>query len=368
MIVCEGIMKHIYRSMLLLFFLAGQVFAQSTEQRQPLTLDETLKFLLGSEKNVKKEFRWDPLFQEGSFLIEGHFGVFPASSSAGNDGIFILDREIYDVTLPYLVKGELLFPMQFVNIVHEAFEKRIAQDVSHFRIAAILIDPGHGGSDPGATAQMTIRGKKVTLNDKDFALKSALFLRDMLIKKYPDKRILMTRDKDIRVELDERAKFANSISIKKNEAVLFISLHANAHANKNARGYEVYYLSPELRRNVLDVSEFQDSRSIHSILNILTEEAIITESIRLAESILESLEAETGKIIPSRGLKNDKFYVMRESLMPAVLVELGFLTNIEDAMILTDDTLLNKMSEAIYTGIADYITIFERSGGFIFTP
>ena len=369
MIVFEGIMKHIYRYLLLLFLLAGQVFAQSADKKQSLTLDETLKFLLSSDKNAKKEFRWDPLFQEGSFLIEGHFGVFPASSSAGKNGIFMLGRDIYDVPLPFLVNGELLFPQQFVNTVHEAFENKIMQDASRFRVAAILIDPGHGGSDPGATIPMTIRGKKITLNDKDFALKSSLFLRDMLVQKYPDKQILMTRDKDIRVELDDRANYANSIPAKKNEAVLFISLHANiSRTNKNARGYEVFYLSPNHRRNVLNSSEFQNTENINAVLNILTEEAIITESMRLAESILDSLGTEMGNIIPSRGLKNDVFYVMRKSLMPAVLIELGFMSNTEDALVLTDDTLLKKMSLAIFHGIEDYITIFEGSGGLIFTP
>ena len=367
MIVCEGIMKQIYRTLFLLFFMAGQIFAQNASQKQILTLDETLNFLL-SDKSVKKEFRWDPLFQEGSFFIEGHFGNFSTSSSAGKNGLFMLGRDIYDVPLPYTGNGELLFPLQFVNIVHRAFEQKITEDSTRYRVAAIIIDPGHGGSDPGATADMTLRGRKVTLNDKDFALKASLFLRNLLVQKYPDKRILMTRDRDIKVELPERAKFANSIKVKDNEAVLYVSIHANAHDNKNARGLEVFYLSPELRRNVLDASKIQESRDIHGVLNILMEEAIITESIRLAESVLDSLEKEMKNIMPSRGLKNDRFYVIRESLMPAVLIELGFLTNLEDAMILTDDALLNKMSTAIYKGIVDYINVFESLGGFIFTP
>ena len=72
--------------------------------------------------------------------------------------------------------------------------------------------------------------------------------------------------------------------------------------------------------------------------------------------------------MPSRGLKHAPFYVVKNSRMPAVLVELGFLTNFEDVKILTDDKLLYKMSEAIYKGIVDFITDFERSGGFISSP
>jgi len=72
-----------------------------------------------------------------------------------------------------------------------------------------------------------------------------------------------------------------------------------------------------------------------------------------------------GRSMPSRGLKAEEWFVVRRSNMPAVLVELGFVSNKDDALLMTTDRDLRKMVEAVYKGIADFITVFERSGGFI---
>ena len=285
-------MKYLYKWGFLLILLAGQLYAQNSGAGNTLSLDETLKTLEFPDQNGQNEFRWDPLFQEGSLLIGGHFGVFSTSHSPGKSGFLMLDnRDIYTVPLPYLENGELLFPSQFVNTAYEAFKNSIAEDSAHFRISAIIIDPGHGGEDPGGTHTMTIGGKRIVLMDKVFALKSSLFLRDLLVKRYPDKRIIMTREKDITVKLEERTRIANSIPIRKNEAVIYISIHANTSRNRSARGFEIFHLSPDVRRTVLDPDDYKDSPEIRNILNILTEEAYTAESIRIAESILFSLEA-----------------------------------------------------------------------------
>ena len=363
--------KILYFAVIVLIISAGQLYGQSHGSMQNLTLDETLNKLFPPDKNANKGFRWDPLFQEGSFSLEGHFGAFQASLTAGKEGFFLLDNwDLYATPLPFLENGELLFPEQFVNTVQTAFGNSISQDSSYYRITAIVIDPGHGGKDPGGESHLvTINGKETKILDKDIALKASLFLRDLLIKRYPDKRILMTRESDITLTLEERTDMANSVPIRKNEAVIYISLHANAMPNnKKARGYEVYYLNPEERRNVLDSSSYNASQDVHEILNRLTEEAYISESIRIASAILDSLNESMGKIMPSRGLKSNNFFVVKNSRMPAVLVELGFLTNADDLSVLLNDSLLHKLSQAVYKGIEDFITDFERSGGFISTP
>jgi N-acetylmuramoyl-L-alanine amidase len=314
----------------------------------------------------KGEFRWDPFLKEGSFAISGHYGIFSTSPFPGQSGFLMLNnREIYSVPLPYFDRGELVFPQQFVNTAKEAFKRSIGEDRSRYRIAAIIIDPGHGGKDPGAAGEHTINGKKLKAQEKDIVLNASTMLRDMLTKMYPDKRILLTRERDITMSLEERTAIANSVPIRNNEAIIYISIHANYVFNKNVRGFEVWYLNPEYRRNVLDDSYFPESPELRSIMNLLTEEAFLTESIKIAQSIADSMGTAMGSSMPNRGLKAEEWFVVRRSNMPAVLVELGFVSNKEDALLMTTDTHLQKLMEAVYKGIVDFVSAFEASGGFI---
>ncbi|MCL1837062.1 MAG: N-acetylmuramoyl-L-alanine amidase [Treponema sp.] len=350
------------RILLILLLIPVQIQAQT----RVLTLDQTLNTLYSLDSGGQKEFRWDPFFQEGSFSIGGHYGVFSTAPSAGAAGYLLLDnRDIYSVPLPYLNRGELVFPEPFVQTAREAFSRSIGENSSHYRIAAIIIDPGHGGKDPGATSNHTINGRMQKVIEKDINLNASRMLRDMLASAYPDKRILMTRERDITMSLGERSDIANSIPIRGNEAIIYISIHANYASNRNVRGYEVWYLNPEHRRNLLDESHFPDSPELRQIMNLITEEAFTAESIRIAESILGSMRAAMGQTMPSRGSKAENFSVVRRSNMPAVLVELGFVSNREDVLLMTSDAHLRKMVEAVYKGIADFVSAFEHSGGFI---
>jgi len=330
------------------------------------TLDETLNILYPADSSDRKEFRWDPFFREGSFTIGGHYGTFSTAHSAGESGVFMVDnRDIYSIPLPYLNGGELVFPEPFVSTAKEAFTRSITEDSSFYRIAAIIIDPGHGGGDPGAASAHTINGKSLTVTEKNIVLRSSKYLQELLTKAYPDKRILMTRESDITCSLEERTAIANSVPIRKNEAIIYISVHANSSRDKNAKGFEVWHLKSDYRRNLLDESHFPDSPELRKIMNLLTEEAFIAESIRIAESILDSLKATMGKTMPSRGLKEEDWFVVRRSRMPAVLVELGFVSNKDDALLMTSDEGLHKLTEAVYKGVVEFVGAFERSGGFI---
>ena len=362
--------KHIIMSFLTLLplLLYAQEAVPSAPPAAPraFTLDETLNALYPAGSKDRKEFRWDPFFQEGSFTIGGHYGAFSTSLSAGESGFLMVDnRDIYTVPLPYQDKGELVFPEQFVNAARDAFARSINEDSSHYQIAAIIIDPGHGGDDPGASSTHTVNGKPLVASEKDINLKSAKYLQELLTKAYPGKRILITRDSDITCSLEERTSIANAVPIRKNEAIIYISIHANSSRDKNAKGFEVWHLKSDYRRNVLDESHFPDSPELRKIMNLLTEEAFMTESIKIADSILTSLKSAMGKSMPSRGLKEEDWFVVRRSRMPAVLVELGFVSNRDDALIMTSDEGLRKLTEAVYKGIVEFVGAFERSGGFI---
>ncbi|MDR2479362.1 MAG: N-acetylmuramoyl-L-alanine amidase [Treponema sp.] len=333
-----------------------------------LTLDQTIAALDATPglNGARTEFRWDPFFQGGNFSLGDHYGSFTTTRLSGGTGYFVLDgREVFSVTMPWVEQGRLLFPEPFVRTVKGAFSYAIEGDKTRFRIAAIIIDPGHGGKDPGGVGRLKINGSSVTVVEKDIVLKASQYLKTLLDRTYPGKRIIMTRDSDTYPSLDERPAMANSVPLKDNEAIIYISIHANTSSNSAARGFEVYYLSPTYRRNVIDHEKYTDSPDLIPILNDMLEEEYTRESIDIAQSILDSFQQTMGKTMPSRGLKADDFVVVKKSRMPAVLVELGFVTNPQDALLMTSDTHLRKLTEAVYKGIVDFVSIFERSGGFI---
>ncbi len=164
--------------------------------------------------------------------------------------------------------------------------------------------------------------------------------------------------------LAERTDIANNVKVGKDEAVLFISVHQNSSLNKTSSGYEVWYLSPGYRRNVLDKSVVEEDKTLYPILNTILEEEYTTESIMIAKFIMDGLEAQIGKESKPRGIKAEEWFVVKNANMPSVLIELGFVSNEKEAKLLNSDAYLKKASLGIYNGIAAFITHFERSRGF----
>ena len=263
---------------------------------------------------------------------------------------------------PSVENGILVVSKQFMNNA-ESFFKTKQTDSEMYKIEAILIDPGHGGKDPGAQAVHPIDGKKVTVREKDITLSVGKYLYDMLKKEYPNKQILMTRDKDIFLSLSQRTEIANAVPLKENGAILYVSVHVNASLDKKAAGFETWYLSPNYRRQVIDSSKNVD-KTILPILNAMTEEEYTTESVLIANFINEGLQNSIGSFTSSRGTKAEEWFVVKNSKMPAVLVEIGFLTNYKEACLLNDSSYLKKVANGIYNGLTSFVTHFEKSKGF----
>ncbi|MDR2631339.1 MAG: N-acetylmuramoyl-L-alanine amidase [Spirochaetaceae bacterium] len=348
----------------LMLFFAVVLSAQKMDPPVPeknLTLDETLS-------RLGAELSWDPFFHSGVLSVSGHYAVFEAGN-AGEEGFLLVDgRDLLWLPTPYLEKGVLWFPETLVVSLKGVLDAAFQEDRSRFRIAAIILDPGHGGKDTGAVGNHVIDGKPVRVVEKDITLKVARDIHARLTSAFPDKQILLTRDNDTYPTLENRVTIANSVSLKENEAILFISIHANASLNKHARGYEVWYLTPEYRRTLIDEEKYDDSAEIISIRNAMLEEEFTTESIMMAQFIMNRFNEQVGSLLPSRGIKAEEWFVVRNARMPSVLVELGFVTNEEDTRLMTNDIYLKNFSGAIYYGILDFVTMFERSGGFTTIP
>jgi N-acetylmuramoyl-L-alanine amidase len=244
------------------------------------------------------------------------------------------------------------------------FAGRDDERASRFSIAAILIDPGHGGKDSGAIGEFGEGANKLRILEKDVVLAIATDIHARLQAAWPDKQILITRTGDTFPSLDERVDMANDVSLGINEAIIYVSIHANASFNKAASGFEVWYLDPEYRRTVVDANNTRGvDEQVLPILNAMLEEEYTTESVFLATSILEGMKKSVGSDSIDRGLREEEWFVVRNAKMPSVLVEVGFVTNEAEAMKLSSQDHLRKLGDGIYNGIVDFVSYFEHRKG-----
>ncbi len=231
-------------------------------------------------------------------------------------------------------------------------------------IAGFFIDPGHGGKDPGTIGRHVINGEALVLQEKDLVLQAAQLLGARLQERYPDKEILLSRNEDVYLTLEERTRRANALEVEPDETVIFLSIHANASLNTRADGFEVWYLPPEYRRpGLVDPERLGvEDPEVLTILNTIREEEVTLESILLGRNILAGLESRVGEESPNRGLKEESWYVVRNARMPSVLIELGFVTNQAEFLRLREAAYLNKLVDGIYTGITNFVRSFETYG------
>ena len=217
----------------------------------------------------------------------------------------------------------------------------------------IVIDPGHGGRDPGAI------GPRGTY-EKDRNLEIALLTRDILSIVEPDIEVLLTREIDEYVSLGSRTRFANA-----SHADLFVSIHCNASTRSDANGFETFFLS-EARNNDARAVELlensvADMDSIQTVINIaddplaflladIAQNIYLERSSSLAVEIQASL-ANTFESNENRGVKQAGFYVLRGALMPSVLIEVAFISNPAEENMLESIDFRLKTAEAIVQAI-----------------
>ena len=313
--------------------------------------------LLESSEKLGMTVYWDSLSGSGILEKNGH----QLSFRVGDNFVLHNYSKIILTEAPVFKNGNLFVSNKFIDDVEGLF--KLESNQGGYKIGAILIDPGHGGKDPGAVGTYTVKGKKVTINEKDVNLKVGKMLYSRLKSAYPDKNISLTRSTDKFLSLSQRTDIANSIKLKDKEAILYISIHVNASLDKKASGYEVWYLSPGYRRTVLDKNS-TDDKNLFPILNSMMEEEYTTESILIAKFIMDGIQAQVENLSSPRGIKAEEWFVVRNSNMPAVLVELGFVSNEKEALLLYDESYLQKLSLGIYNGLAAFVMHFERSRGF----
>ena len=252
----------------------------------------------------------------------------------------------------------------------------VANKFNQKTITAIIIDAGHGGKDPGSIGINKIK-------EKDIVLSFSLELKEELKKILPNVDIVLTRDKDTYPTLQERYKIANTaakIETDKPENALFISVHANASLSPKAKGFEAYFItaqeSSEYARAVsmlensalvkfdkIDASKYEENSS-QLTHNYMLVEQYQKESRLLAQSIVDEVYKVSGISKRNKPVQNALFYVLKGSIMPSTLIEIGFITNEEDAKFMNTKETRIKMVKATALGIKKFINEFEDTKGF----
>ncbi|MDX9827767.1 MAG: N-acetylmuramoyl-L-alanine amidase [Spirochaetia bacterium] len=303
-------------------------------------------------KKYQTQVSFDPLTACGQLEQRGVFVSF-----APEKPYMILDwQTLRKVEAPYWDKGALMLPAGFVDEASKYFSEKNAPKKEAYSVATILIDAGHGGKDSGAVA--TINGTR--LMEKTLTLEVSRRVADLLRSRYPERKIITTRDDDSFPSLEDRVAMANSAGLGMKETVIYVSIHANASFNKNAKGFEVWYLNPEYRRTVVDAETVREKGSdIAPILNAMLEEEFTTESIILARKVYDRLGTSIGTSSPGRGIRAEEWFVVRNAKMPSILIEMGFITHPEEGKLLSSSAYLRKIGDAIYNGIVDFIEHFE---------
>ena len=260
-------------------------------------------------KALDADVSWNPLSQELTFTVGEH----TAQCRIGKPLVFFDYREAAIAQAPRMgTDAQPQLPAALFTQLEDFFKQ--FNTGAFFRIGAILIDPGHGGRDPGTVGSYIENGKTIPVYEKNIALTVSLALDELLRKTYPDKKILLTRSGDTYPSLEDRVEMANGVPLKKNEAILYISIHANAAPfNKKPYGFEVWYLPTDYRRDLIDKNAA--SKEIIHILNSMMEEEFSTESILIAKNISDGLDAQIGKESKNRGLKEKEWYVVRNAKM-----------------------------------------------------
>ena len=265
------------------------------------------------------------------------------------------------VFVPVSFAKNTIAPMTAVEII-PARKAPPIEARKAFTIRKIVLDTGHGGKDAGAVGRG--RGTK----EKDIALRLAKKIKSLL--ESAGINVIMIRSNDTFVALPKRSSMANNAA-----GDLFVSIHINASRSRTARGFECYYLSTATDDNARALEAFEDSS-----LKV-SDEAVADRSRRLDKTLWDMALTENRKeseelaglicqsvaesrLMKNNGVKAARFYVLKHTNIPSVLVESGYISNRFEEMKLRDQRFLDKMADAIVRGILRYRKRYEATEGF----
>jgi N-acetylmuramoyl-L-alanine amidase len=264
------------------------------------------------------------------------------------------------LTSPFRLVFDIYSQAEFISHSQETrgkTEPAIEGDPSIARqlglgVHRIVIDPGHGGKDPGTV------NRHLNLQEKDITLDIGKRL-NAILNEHKEFEIILTRCRDDYVPLEERAAIANS-----NQGDIFVSVHTNSAPRLTARGIESYYLNVTADPWAMQVAAQENAMSsksineMRSILDQILQNSKISESRILSRSIQESMVANLQRkydAIEDLGVKKAPFYVLLGAQMPSALIEVSFLSNRDEAGRLSAPSYRQTVAAGLYLGIINFI-------------
>lgn len=313
------------------------------------------------------DWKWDSFTRTAVITKNGRIIL-----RAGSDRVLINENEKKLPGPVIFTNSAVYVPTSFVRsdlgsiVLHGPEEKAVkeptAKPIGKYTIRSIVIDAGHGGNDPGAI------GRRLRLKERDVTLSIAKKLKKILEDN--GIKVTMTRDRDVFIPLQDRARIANSSG-----ADLFVSVHVNASRSRSLNGFECYYLSEATDDNARALEAFENATlktgegaavEHSSTLDKTLWDMKLTENRResaeLANSICKAVE--NNLTTRNRGTKTARFYVLKYTRIPAVLVETGYISNKFEELKFRDDNYADRMADVIAKGILAYKDEYERTEGF----
>jgi N-acetylmuramoyl-L-alanine amidase len=270
---------------------------------------------------------------------------------------FRLKEEIIEKHLFLSNPKEILVSIKTKRDLNKEIKQTLESEKKKWLIDKIVIDPGHGGRDSGAI------GPKGTY-EKHIVLNIAKYLK-RLVEENTNIEVLMTRESDKFVELNKRTEFAN-----KNQAKLFISIHANANPSRYVRGVSTYFLGPErtdeareaawLENSVIKYesgSKYADLSGENFILSAMAQNVYNVESQDFAVMAQQEIIRECG--LRDAGVRQAGFYVLVGASMPHIYVETAFISNPKEERLLKDKSFQKKMARGIFQSIRRFKEKYE---------
>ncbi|MDY6933598.1 MAG: N-acetylmuramoyl-L-alanine amidase [Spirochaetota bacterium] len=338
---------------------------------------------------------YDVIIGRGKLFYKGSYVVYQVGFS-----IILVNGVLEKSDYPIIQKnGEILFPIRIISSILGHlypylsfkirgrsyclyYKKRVSpggqgkpakgeidKDTNKLlkkdKIDFIVIDPGHGGKDPGAIGKGGLKEKWITL-------KISKHLERYLKRRMKKIKIRLTRGSDKFLELEKRTDIANNL-LKLRGNGIFLSIHVNASISQRISGFETYFLSPNptneearataaLENNVI-ILENKSKRKFYDdveyIEAIMLTTQIQKESLMLAKCVQQEMDRKIWEF-KSKGVKKADFFVLRGTLMPAILVEVGFITNNKEAKLLKNSSYQKRIANGIGDGIISFIRKYNK--------
>jgi N-acetylmuramoyl-L-alanine amidase len=347
-------------SLLIIFslVLAGCATMPRYEKLESFRIDGA-DYISGSElcKSFDIAWQWDSF----SSILNFKKGTDEANILVGSPTAEINGKkQTFSAPFRYY-RGTIAVPIDFKNIfigrrsITQPFFKKEPAPSFGYKIKKVVIDAGHGGYDPGAISSSGIKEKKVTL-DIAKRLKNVLESKGI--------NVILTRSSDDYISLNRRAQISN-----RSGADLFISIHVNANKSSQPYGFETYYFSEasdnvaralEVAENapfIDEVSADHPSRNLKAILG----DMINTENIAASKDAAKHICDNTCNImgIKNRGIKSARFAVLKNADIPAILVEVGFLSNRKEEKALRNSFYRQQIAEGLASSIISYARVYR---------